>query len=202
MKKMFIGLAALLGATAAQASIIPTLVGDPVDIGGGVFRFTYDATLASDQALATGSYFTLYDIVGFTGFGAIADGFTASSQLLGLTPDNVLPNDDAALTNVSFVYSGPTLNFDEPIFERQLGTFEILSTTGVFGFDDFTSEALRNSGPSRGSLVATIGTDAISIPGDGNPNLAVPEPESWALMLLGFGFVGASMRRRKTVVTA
>ena len=28
-----------------------------------------------------------------------------------------------------------------------------------------------------------------------------PEPETWALMLTGFGFVGASMRRRTTKVT-
>ncbi|QYE33556.1 PEPxxWA-CTERM sorting domain-containing protein (plasmid) [Polymorphobacter sp. PAMC 29334] len=31
---------------------------------------------------------------------------------------------------------------------------------------------------------------------------AVPEPASWALMICGFGFVGASMRRRSSVVTA
>lgn len=29
---------------------------------------------------------------------------------------------------------------------------------------------------------------------------AVPEPESWALMILGFGAVGAAMRRRRVVV--
>jgi hypothetical protein len=38
-----------------------------------------------------------------------------------------------------------------------------------------------------------------------NPNVAaVPEPATWALMLFGFGFLGAAMRRRskKTNVTA
>lgn len=31
---------------------------------------------------------------------------------------------------------------------------------------------------------------------DNPPTSAVPEPASWALMIMGFGFVGASMRRR------
>ena len=31
---------------------------------------------------------------------------------------------------------------------------------------------------------------------------AVPEPQSWALMIVGFGLVGASLRRRKSVAIA
>ncbi|GGE10157.1 hypothetical protein GCM10011529_15650 [Polymorphobacter glacialis] len=195
MKKILIGIAALASAATAQASIIPTLIGAPVAVGNGSFRYTYDATLASDQALVTGSYFTLYDLVGFQGFGNLASGFTGTSQLLGLTPGNVLPDDDASILNVSFVYSGPTVNFDGQLFERQLGTFEIFSTIGTVGFDDFTSEAIRNAGPSRGSLVATIGTDAIGVPGDGMGS-TVPEPAMWAMLIAGFGMVGVRMRTR------
>lgn len=197
MKTLLIGMVGLLGAASAQASIIPTLTGNPVDVGGGSFRYTYSATLASDQALNSGSYFTLYDIVGFTGFGAVGAGFTASSQLLGLTPSNVLPNDSGSIVNASFTYDGPTINFDGPTSERELGFFEIFSTTGTFGFDDFTSEAIRNSGPSRGSLVATIGEDAIAVPGGGGGiGAGVPEPTMWAMLIAGFGMVGMSMRRR------
>jgi hypothetical protein len=32
------------------------------------------------------------------------------------------------------------------------------------------------------------------------PQIAVPEPASWAMMIAGFGLVGASMRRRKAVI--
>lgn len=194
MRKLLVGVAALLSAASVNASIIPTLIGGPVDVGGGSFRYTYDATLASDQALVTGSYFTLYDILGFQGFGTIAPGFTGTTQLLGITPSNVLPNDDASILNATFRYSGPTVNFDGPLFERQLGTFEIFSTIGTIALDDFTSEAIRNAGPSRGGLVATIGTDAISVPGVGSE---VPEPAMWAMLILGFGMVGVSMRNRK-----
>jgi hypothetical protein len=31
---------------------------------------------------------------------------------------------------------------------------------------------------------------------------AVPEPSTWAMMLLGFGAIGASMRRSRFSVTA
>lgn len=195
MKKLLFGVDALLASAAAHASIIPTLVGDPTDEGDGTFRYTYSATLASDQAVLDGSYFTLYDIVGFDRVGSLGDGFTATTQLVGNTPSNVLPNDDASILNVSFTYSGPSINFDGPLSERQLGTFEIFATTGAFGFGDFTAEAVRNGGPTRGTLLANIGINAVGIPGGGNPSL-VPEPASWAMMVFGFGLVGAGMRRR------
>ncbi|HPU14840.1 MAG TPA: PEPxxWA-CTERM sorting domain-containing protein, partial [Polymorphobacter sp.] len=35
-----------------------------------------------------------------------------------------------------------------------------------------------------------------------NTSPAVPEPASWALMIAGFGMMGAAMRRRRTAVTA
>lgn len=201
MKKLLLSVVALMAAGAAQASIIPTLAGNPVDTGGGVFRYTYTATLASDQALQTNNYFSLYDIAGFTGFGSLPTGFTGSSQLVGRTPGNVIPNDDPAITNVTFTYSGPTLNYNPPTSERELGNFEIFSTVGTFSFDDFTSQAVRNSGEARGSLVATIGNDAVAVPGDGNGGgSTVPEPATWAFMMTGFAFLGASMRRRNKIL--
>jgi hypothetical protein len=36
-----------------------------------------------------------------------------------------------------------------------------------------------------------------SLPGIGDPN-AVPEPASWAMLMAGFGLIGATMRRRKS----
>ncbi len=197
MKKLLFGVAALLASVAANASIIPTLSGEPVDAGDGTFLYTYTATLASDQAVLDGSYFTLYDVVGFDRFGSLGDGFTASSQLVGFTPSNVLPNDDNSILNVTFLYNGPSINFDGPLSERELGTFEVYATAGAYGFGDFTAEAVRNDGPTRGTLLANIGINAVGIPGggDGNPSL-VPEPASWAMMVFGFGLVGAGMRRR------
>ena len=42
--------------------------------------------------------------------------------------------------------------------------------------------------------------DNVSILGDDGIGGAVPEPASWALMITGFGLVGAAMRRRETAL--
>jgi hypothetical protein len=43
----------------------------------------------------------------------------------------------------------------------------------------------NNTGPGLGTLAGTVSMSAI------------PEPTTWAMMLVGFGAVGYSMRRRK-----
>ena len=53
----------------------------------------------------------------------------------------------------------------------------------------------------RAFAVATTDPATIIIPPTPTPTV-VPEPSSWALLLLGFGFVGLAARRRKTVVAA
>jgi hypothetical protein len=41
--------------------------------------------------------------------------------------------------------------------------------------------------------------DAILAEGSGTFNVGIPEPSTWALSIVGFGFVGAALRRRRTV---
>lgn len=54
----------------------------------------------------------------------------------------------------------------------------------------------------------TPGTYTYSWPSDsirieiGNLNAAVPEPASWAMMLVGFGFAGAMLRRRRRIAAS
>jgi hypothetical protein len=63
------------------------------------------------------------------------------------------------------------------------------------------------------TFTATAATQVLSFLAKGTPGgappisfldgvslmAAVPEPTSWALMIVGFGAVGATMRRRRTV---
>ncbi len=197
MTKIWIAAAALLAAGAANASIIPTLTAGPTAIGAGLFEYGYSATLASDQALFSGNYFTLYDFDGFTGVGTVPAGWTASTALVGLTPPDVLPTDNAGIINVTFTYQGPTLNFDsDPAnnVELTFAPFVLRSTFGNMSFDSFTARAIKNDGLARGTEVSTIGIYAS--PG------GVPEPTSWALLIVGFAMVGVSMRRRSPSVAA
>jgi hypothetical protein len=54
---------------------------------------------------------------------------------------------------------------------------------------------------------ATVGNDPgiwveRTVPKDLGPNVGVPEPASWALMILGFGGMGVVLRRRRAAVGA
>ena len=66
-------------------------------------------------------------------------------------------------------------------------------------FADFFNNAAggnpTGNGASRyGTFIGIIGIDAIG--GGGG----VPEPATWAMMIMGFGFVGNAARRRRTRV--
>ena len=120
---------------------------------------------------------------------------------------------------------GPGMFTDEYFFDTPSGfTSAQLSTITVRGFADINfTEILLNgvaltlfSGPNGGDfasiqdLFVDGGTNTLVVNGmvaDGIgsyggtisfvPSAAVPEPGTWALMLLGFAAVGFSLRRRK-----
>ena len=69
-----------------------------------------------------------------------------------------------------------------------------LATTGTyqlrFGVVNWSDNAFDSGLAYNGALI------------DGNPIQGVPEPGSWAMLIAGFGLVGAASRRRRTVVAA
>ena len=77
----------------------------------------------------------------------------------------------------------------------------VLGATGIW--TKFTGSFVANSTSTNLSIFTDVnaasgndfGLDNISVVA------AIPEPSTWALMLLGFGAIGASMRRRKTVAS-
>ncbi len=75
-----------------------------------------------------------------------------------------------------------------------------------FGSDfcNFTPIGVSFAGIAKsidfGGTANRTGFDNITF-GSETPGGAVPEPATWAMMLLGMGFVGASMRRRQQVRT-
>jgi len=73
--------------------------------------------------------------------------------------------------------------------------------TQSFKIEDlFTSSAtnvLTIIGSGKGSFGGSIAFQPVD--DSGNPQPAVPEPASWAMMITGFGLVGGAMRRRSSV---
>ena len=201
MKKIIFALFALGAAGAAQADIIPALtVSSPIQVGS-LYQYTYTATLAADQSLRTGNFFTIYDFQGFAGFGTVGAGFSGMTSLIGLTPSRVLPTDSPTVLNATFTYNGPTLN--QPTdgsqgVSTELGSFQIFSRFNGLGLIDFAGQAFKNNGFAMGTLIDNVGTTAGPLSGGGSGS-DVPEPSVWAMLIIGFGVVGVSARRRRPV---
>lgn len=199
MKKLIFSAIAALLATGASANVVPVLIGGAPTAVGSLFRYDYSATLDADQSAITGNYFTIYDFNGFASFGSLPANFSGSTALLGRTPGNVLPTDSGSILNLTFTYNGtapinPGVAGGQGV-STELGTFSVFSTIGTTRATNFTGFMTKNNGAQAGTSISNVGLVE-------GPS-AVPEPATWGLMLIGFGMVGASVRRRQTsIVTA
>ena len=72
----------------------------------------------------------------------------------------------------------------------------LLPSTG-FGFGSYTYIAWSRSALGSQAFIADLAPDGASVLAN-----AVPEPASWALMIAGFGTIGAAARRRRTATVA
>jgi hypothetical protein len=73
--------------------------------------------------------------------------------------------------------------------------FDIKATSGVFSFASSGPDLKIDWSMSQTSDTHLGSLYSAPIPGSSGPG--VPEPTSWALMILGFGGVGAVLRRRQ-----
>lgn len=122
----------------------------------------------------------------------------AMAQLDGVVNTSAVMNVAAGATGLSFFYSSPTdvvgavkaysgLNGTGTL----LGTFDLAANTSAYDVwtaVDFSFGGTALSFDLTGSA-NVVGLDNISV-------TAVPEPESYALALLGLGLVGALARRK------
>jgi hypothetical protein len=133
---------------------------------------------------------------------------------IGLAFGNVGPDDTVTISGVSApgctVDCNPTITLGLDDLPPVTSHFQLITLTG---FTDLTSVTIGR--PTDNGVVDAgwlAFDDVVSTPfvadtgnGDNNPRPdapspvpdAVPEPSAWALMILGFGGVGALLRRRR-----
>ena len=200
MKKLLLSAAALafLGATAAHASVIPVL--ESVTPVGPDFEFSYDGTLAGDQGLVFGSELVIFDFVGYVPGsatpGAYGPDLIAFTELTSSIPPPLGETDDPTIPNLVFEWVGaPFHATGGPFAPFPFVGLTAQSTSGNVAIGDYSARTIINTGAARG--LAGFNDGFVGVPG-----LTVPEPASWALLILGFGGVGALMRARPRLRSA
>ena len=196
--KLRLAAAAAVFATAvsAHAAVIPSLTSvTPIS---GVYMFNYQGTLSGDAGLTTGSKLVIFDFLGYVA-GSVFSPYptvTASTELtssgLITIPGQI---DDPALANLVFTYNGPDFQTSggpyEPVDFNGIGARSIYSGLGA---DTFAAITVKNNPDGKPGGTGTLVYDQgfITVPAG-----AVPEPATWAMMILGLGGAGAVMRRRR-----
>ncbi|MFL5296492.1 MAG: PEPxxWA-CTERM sorting domain-containing protein [Phenylobacterium sp.] len=108
--------------------------------------------------------------------------------------DYVVQDHDTSATGGNLNYYGPAKHLTFTITNTGGGILSIASLTGhdVNGQTVFLGADLRecNDGPLSGCVTGPVGATKLST--------GVPEPATWAMMLTGFGGMGALLRRRRS----
>jgi len=131
-------------------------------------------------------------------------GFTEAQLTSPTFTENVVfTNTLAGLYSITLTTSSPAVDFTSAILSGLGGPYNLVEID-----DDGTNEFWRLANPvTLGASQYTLAINgnnsgAGSLGGSITIRSAVPEPATWAMMLLGFGAVGFAMRRRRAPILA
>jgi hypothetical protein len=180
----------LVTATAARADIFAFSFSGPLVSGSG----TFDATLDASN--------NFYNVTGATGSITDNDPASAAQGTFLITGVDGSPNPSFSTTNRLFFPAGPNSDqgFSNTSSYLDTGGITVVGMQGATSlfinlFDLSDSYGLANSvdDPSGG-----VGSPPINELIDTFNVTAVPEPSTWAMMILGFCSLGFMTYRRNT----
>lgn len=197
----FLAAAGALGTVATETFETQTLgYYTPLPIVGGTLAYVAPNFGAGFSGVSNTTFGNVYGFnvtqggsrwFGFPSFlpsGAATFTFSGPTKSFGFYTTGVQTTFTAAII-VSLI-DGSTSSFNLPLnVNGGVSYFGIVDTTS------FTSVSIVNT--SQPGQSDAWGIDDISY----NTSL-VPEPATWSMLVMGFGLVGATLRRRKTVVSA
>ena len=171
---------ALALAPAANAAV--TITGtniqnvDPTNGSGGAFNVSFDDTFG-----ATG-------VTPFTRFLNFISSVAGTLQVRVDAAGGSFAENNTNLTGVSLVQNGVTTNVPQV-------TPDPFESRGLAGYAVNAGQATAlniagNTGTQTGGFSGSLAFVPNAVPG-------VPEPGTWAMMLLGFGALGMAMRRKQ-----
>ncbi|MGL4543778.1 MAG: PEPxxWA-CTERM sorting domain-containing protein, partial [Polymorphobacter sp.] len=153
-----------------------------------------------------------------TSRGGLAPGSEFGALFFTTGASTILDYATGFTTGFSFNYAQPnTLGGTVNVFDGLGGTGTLLGSISLgltpstcvagysAGYCPFVPVGVTFSGTAKSIEFAGVANfvvfDDVTF-GSATPGPGVPEPASWALMIAGFGLVGASLRRRRGFATA
>ena len=208
MRKMMIGLAALFAASSANAAVLVAYTGGPSanPLGFTMVQdfesFAVGASLGPNAKVYNSDVPNDAAIPGFnsTGkYGAVLGLPTAGSYSLSFTGAKIFSFVIGSLDS----YNRLTLSLSDGSTVILNGAQIALGATAN-GDQDLPSSNGRVFYYSDGPLIngATFSSTNNSFEFDNLMTGNVPEPSTWAMMVLGFGIVGRALRRRRKMAIA
>ena len=131
-------------------------------------------------------------------------GFTeANLNSPTFTENLVFTNSLAGLYSLTLTTSSPAIDFTSAVLTGLGGPYGLVEVADD-GITEFWSlPSVANLGASQYTLTINgNNSGAGSLGGSITIRPAVPEPATWAMLLIGFGAVGFAMRRRRQPVLA
>lgn len=188
MKKIALTAALLASVTAATA--------------GNAATYVLDRTINAGSAIGT---ITTDGSLGVLGNGNIID-YSITVSLAGLTRTITKAEGSWSIVGTALTASANALSFD---FGAPSGDYAYFSSAGAYFPTFYCLQASRggcidSNGSGEGVQTYNVSTRTAR---SGTVQFAqtmsaVPEPATWATMLLGFSLVGVGLRRRKQQVIA